>query len=176
MTMKIELPIKGGCQCGALRYEITLAPLMIYACHCTNCQRISGSAFALATTIWEKALTFTSGKPKRVNWQADSGTARFGIFCGDCGCRIAHGQEPSNGFLSLRAGTFDDPRWITPAGHIWTKSAQPWFRFGPAEILYDKQPDDYVPFIEKFKTEVTFEDCPADGVGDGLGDDETGAS
>ncbi len=129
---------------------------MIYACHCANCQRIAGSAFGLATTIVETSLEFTRGKPHKVEWLSDSGNERYGTFCGDCGCRIAHGQTPSNGILSLRAGTIDDTSWVVPTGHIWTKSAQPWFKFTADDILCDAQPTDYVPFIEKFKAEVSF--------------------
>ncbi len=158
MTRNVTLPIEGGCQCGALRYQITVAPLMIYACHCANCQRIAGSAFGLAATITEASLEFTTGTPKKLNWKSDSGNERYGTFCPDCGCRIAHGQLPSNGVLSLRAGTFDDTSWVSPSGHIWTKSAQPWFEFKADDILCDVQPTDYVPFINKFKSRVTFED------------------
>ena len=157
MTLTVALPIEGGCQCGALRYQIIAPPLMIYACHCANCQRIAGSAFGLATTIAEDSLEFTSGTPHKVRWESDAGNERYGIFCGDCGCRIAHGQTPSNGILSLRAGTFDDPSWVVPMGHIWTKSAQRWFKFDADDILCDTQPTDYLPFIEKFKAKFSFE-------------------
>ncbi len=153
---RIALPIEGGCQCGALRYQIVSPPLMIYACHCANCQRIAGSAFGLATTIAEDSLQFTSGTPQVVKWQSDAGNQRYGCFCGDCGCRIAHGQTPSNGILSLRAGTFDDTSWVKPAGHIWIRSAQPWFKFGDDDVLCDVQPTDYAPFIERFKAATTF--------------------
>ena len=158
MTRNVTLPIYGGCQCGALRYQLTEPPLMIYACHCTNCQRISGSAFGLAANIKETSLEFTSGEPATVTWRSDAGNERYGSFCGGCGCRIAHGQIPSIGVLSLRAGTFDDPSWVVPAGHTWTRSAQPWFRFGDEDILWDAQPTDYVPLIKKFQASVTFED------------------
>ncbi len=157
MTRTIALPILGGGQCGALRYQITAAPLMSYACHCTNCQRIAGSAFGLATTITEGSLEFTTGKPARVEWKSKSGNERYGMFCGGCGCRIAHGQDPSNGIPSLRAGTFDDVSWVVPAGHIWTKSAQAWFRFGDDDVLSETQPTDSIPFIEKFKAQFQFE-------------------
>ena len=130
---------------------------MIYACHCTNCQRISGSAFGLATTIPEDSLEFTAGEPERVTWRSEAGNERYGTYCGACGCRIAHGQVPSNGILSLRGGTFDDTSWVVPAGHIWTRSAQPWFRFGAEDILCEVQPTDYVPYIQRFAADVTFE-------------------
>jgi hypothetical protein len=158
MTRQIKLPITGGCQCGGLRYEITEPPLMIYACHCANCQRIAGSAFGLATTITEASLSFTSGTPHKTTWLSDAGNERYGTYCGDCGCRIAHGQTPSIGVLSLRAGTFDDPSWIVPTGHIWTRSAQPWFKFDPDDILWDEQPTDYGPFVQKFQADFSFEE------------------
>lgn len=157
MSRTIPLPIKGHCQCGALRYQIAEAPSMIYACHCTNCQRIAGSAFSVPATIREESLEFTSGTPQRVTWRSDAGNERYGFFCGDCGCRILHGQLPSNGIASVRASTFEDPSWIVAAGHIWTRSAQPWIRFGDDEIVYEKQPDDYAPFIERFQAAFSFE-------------------
>lgn len=157
MTRRVSLPISGGCQCGALRYRLIEPPLMIYACHCTNCQRIAGSAFGLVANVKESALEFTSGAPATVTWHSDAGNERHGSFCGDCGCRIAHGQTPSIGLLSLRAGTLDDPSWVAPAGHTWTRSAQPWFRFRDDEILWKEQPTDYLPLIQKFQSSVAFE-------------------
>ena len=92
-----------------------------------------------------------------MTWSSDAGNERYGSFCGDCGCRIAHGNTPSIGILSLRAGTFDDASWVVPAGHTWTRSAQPWFKFSEDDILWEEQPTDYAPLIEKFNASVTFE-------------------
>ncbi len=149
---KVSLPLEGGCQCGAVRYRLSAAPLMIYCCHCTNCQKITGSAFVLSATVSEAAFEFVKGTPEKTEWKSDAGNSRYGWFCGDCGCRIAHGQTPSIGLLSLRAGTFDDTSWVEPSGHIWTRSAQPWIRFGPDDILCDVQPTDYAPFVERFQS------------------------
>lgn len=151
---KVSLPLAGGCHCGALRYQLSAPPLMIYNCHCTNCQKITGSAFTVAATVLESALAFTTGAPKRVSWRADSGNERFGLFCGDCGGRIANGQTPSIGMLSLRAGTFDDTSWVEPVGDIWTKSAQPWTSF--RKLTAEGQPKDYGPFIEAFRAQGRF--------------------
>lgn len=151
---KVPLPLRGGCFCGALRYELSVPPLMIYNCHCTNCQKITGSAFTVAATVLEGALAFTKGAPKRVSWKADSGNERFGLFCGECGSRIANGQAPTNGLLSLRAGTFDDTSWVEPVGDIWTKSAQPWISFLP--LTAEGQPEDYGPFVEAYRAQGRF--------------------
>lgn len=151
---KVSLPLAGGCFCGALRYELSAPPLMIYNCHCTNCQKITGSAFTVAATVLESALAFTKGEPKRVFWKADSGNERFGLFCGACGSRIANGQTPSIGVLSLRAGTFDDTSWVEPVGDIWTKSAQGWVTF--RGLTAEGQPNDYGPFAEAFRAQQRF--------------------
>lgn len=152
----VSLPLTGRCQCGALRYGVSEAPLVIYACHCTNCQKQTGSAFVLSAAIHEAALAFTSGEPARFAWTSDAGTDRFGLFCRTCGCRLANGQTPPIGIYSLRAGTLDDTSWVRPAGHIWMRSAQPWFRPDPDDVLFDQQPGDYTPLLERFAGFQTF--------------------
>lgn len=145
-----KLPLTGGCACGALRYEVSAAPLMVYNCHCTNCQRMSGSAFSTPATIFEAGFAFVAGEPRRIEWAADSGARRVGWLCGHCGSRIVNGQEPSNGILSLRTGTLDDRSWVTPVGDIWTRSAQPWVRFSGERQTFEQQPPDYTGLIEAF--------------------------
>lgn len=152
MTQKVSLPLSGGCQCGALRYELTAAPLTLYACHCTNCQKQTGSAFVLSTLVPEHAFAFAKGKPARTEWKSDAGNPRFGWYCKDCGSRIANGQEGGPPILSLRAGTFDDTSWVRPAGHIWVKSAQPWIKFAEDDLLCDMQPADYGPYVQRFRS------------------------
>lgn len=153
---KLSLPLKGGCQCGALRYEISAPPLMLYCCHCTNCQKITGSAFVVSATLEEASLSFAKGSPKKMTWISDSGNDRYGLFCADCGVRILHGQEPSSGAISMRSGTLDDTSWIKPSGHIWTRSAQSWVNFGADEIICDVQPTDYTPFLQHFQRQAVF--------------------
>ena len=150
--MAVALPITGGCQCGALRYELSAAPLLVAACHCTNCQKISGSAFAVNAMIAEASFAFVKGEPRKAEWVSDAGNQRFGWFCGDCGGRIAHGQTPSSGGLSLRTGTFDDTSWVRLAGHIWTRSAQPWVTFAKDDLLCETQPADFGSYRERFRS------------------------
>lgn len=151
---RVSLPQTGGCHCGAIRYELSAPPLMIYNCHCTNCQKISGGAFATSATIPEAAFKVTKGLPKRIEWKSDAGNTRYGLFCGDCGSRIVHGQVPPIGFLSLRAGTFDDTSWVESTGDIWTKSAQPGQRF--TGLTAERQPADYAPFIANYREQGRF--------------------
>ncbi len=145
----VALPLTGRCHCGATSYEVSQRRVVTYACHCRNCQRISGSAFALSVIVREESLVIT-GPVKRTNWVAESGNSRWGDFCADCGSRIAHGTEPSIGMLVVRAGTLDDPSWFQPTAHIWTSEAQPWFMFADDEVRFEGQPQDTAPLIERF--------------------------
>ena len=150
------LPITGGCQCGALRYEITAPPLMIYNCHCTNCQKIGGGAFSTPATMLESAFAFTAGEPAKVEWTSDAGNSRWGWFCGACGSRIAHGQTPSIGVLSVRSGTFDDTSWVEPVGDIWVRSKQPWVELPATRLQFPQQPSDYSGFVDQFRAQGRF--------------------
>ncbi|MCC6847003.1 MAG: GFA family protein [Deltaproteobacteria bacterium] len=152
----VALPLTGGCQCGTLRYEVTMAPLMVYNCHCTNCQKIGGGAFSTPVTALEATFRFVAGTPRTIEWASDAGTTRFGWFCGDCGSRIAHGQRPSNGVLSVRGGTLDDTSWLEPVADIWTRSAQPWVALAPDRLRCERQPADYGPFLDAFRKQGRF--------------------
>lgn len=152
----VALPLSGGCQCGALRYRITMAPLMVYNCHCTNCQKIGGGAFSTPIAVLEASFAFVEGEPQTVEWTSDAGTTRFGWYCGACGSRIAHGQRPSLGVLSVRSGTLDDTTWVEPVGDIWVRSKQPWVPIPAERLTYEKQPTDYGPFMEAFRAQGRF--------------------
>lgn len=157
----VELPLVGGCQCGALRYEITAPPQTIYNCHCTNCQKISGSAFATVLMMTRDDFAFTSGEPMTTEWTATSGKQRFGWFCGSCGSRIAHGthgapDDLASKVLSVRAGTLDDTSWVRPVGDGWTRSAQPWVSIPQDRRAFEKQPDDYPGLVAAFAAQKNF--------------------
>jgi hypothetical protein len=77
------LPLTGGCPCGSIRYEISAAPLLLYACHCTRCQRQSGSSFALNMPIATSAFRIVQGQPKGWHRVASSGVETTSWFCGD---------------------------------------------------------------------------------------------
>jgi hypothetical protein len=145
------LPLDGGCHCGALRYRVTEAPRLVLNCHCSNCQKITGGAFATNAFVPESGFAFTKGEPSRVEWTSDAGNRRFGWFCQSCGSRIAHGNVGKAGMYGLRGGTFDDTRWLSPVGDIWTRSAQPWVRFVDGGLTAETQPADLAPFIAAFQ-------------------------
>lgn len=140
------LPLSGGCACGAIRYEVTAAPLGVYACHCTDCQKQSASAFALAVPVPRQAFHMTQGSP--AVW-ARTNTAGIEVrswFCPVCATRI-YGDRDSRPSINVRAGSLDDTRWIDRVAHLWTRSAQPWMHFEPDAVVHETQPADYRTFV-----------------------------
>src|SRR3954468_7343 len=107
--MPPTLPMMGGCPCGAIRYEIASFPLLLYTCNCTNCQRASGSAFALNMPVLAKEFHILQGEPTAWHHTSPTGVAVVSWFCADCGGRA--GREE---IVNLRAGTLDDTTWLVP--------------------------------------------------------------
>jgi hypothetical protein len=151
----MKLPLTGGCQCGAVRYEIRQAPKSLYVCHCTECQRQSGSAFALSMPVAREAVAVTAGAPRRWRRVLESGRAIDCVFCGDCGTRLWHEPERNPTASVLKPGTLDDTAWFRPVGHIWTKSAQPWCDIPDDAVNYEAQPPDLSRLIAAWETRTS---------------------
>ena len=128
MTGELSSKLVGGCQCRGVRYRCGASPVSIYACHCTECQRQSGSAFGSSMLVPRDTFSITQGTPKTWVRTSDSGRKVDCLFCPDCGTRIVHLPQHSPSMAIVRAGTLDDTSGIHLAGHIWTRSRQPWFR------------------------------------------------
>ena len=103
-----SLPITGGCQCGVIRYEITSFPLLLYTCNCTDCQRQSGSAFALNMPVRSADFRILQGEPNGWHHTSPSGMPVISRFCGNCGTRLYGERDGRPETISLRAGTLDD--------------------------------------------------------------------
>jgi hypothetical protein len=126
INMPPHLPQTGGCQCGAIRYELKAAPLGVWACHCTQCRKQTGSAFGLSMAVPIDALVFTGETPAVWTRTADSGNIVDCLFCPHCGSRIAHRRHNHEGRITLKPGTLDDPAWFVPTRHFFTDTALDW--------------------------------------------------
>jgi len=118
---------EGGCACGAVRYRLTATPLIVHACHCRDCQRLSGGAFAL--NIWvEKRFVEANDAPlTSTTVPAGSGKPQEVFRCARCGTAIYSKYHAAPGdTVLLRAGTLDHPEWVAPDVHIFTRSKLPW--------------------------------------------------
>jgi len=117
----------GGCACGAVRYEFTGKPLIVHACHCRDCQRITGGAFVINLWMEAEQVKLTSGKLKRFGLKGGTGQDHEVFFCGQCGTYLwskYHGAPGDARFV--RAGTLDKPQAFKPDVHIFTRSKLRW--------------------------------------------------
>ena len=130
----MQLPQTGGCHCRKLRYEITEAPQMVYTCHCTDCQRITSSAFSIGIVVAESAFRLSGIEPRSIQRMADSGRVSTRLVCPECGSWVC--GTPRDGLVRARAGTLDDTSWLRPTRHIWTRSKQPWITLPAGDQIF----------------------------------------
>ncbi|WP_211347414.1 GFA family protein [Sphingorhabdus contaminans] len=130
----------GGCLCGAVRYEVAWPPLGVSACHCTHCQKQSGSAFSIIARVPREALEVT-GILTDFYDTGESGSPVIRRFCAKCGSPLISEiqQEPLDSFFFIKTGTLDDTSSVVPTSHWWTSRAQDWFKFPDGAVIMDRQ-------------------------------------
>ena len=119
----------GGCLCGTVRYEVNAVPLRVTFCHCTFCQRSTGSAFAVEPIFRKVNFTITDGVPATY-CQASSRSGRrvTANFCSNCGTKLILDLDRIPDCVAVYGGTFDDPSWFERTAqtsrHIFLDYAQ----------------------------------------------------
>lgn len=132
------MTIEGGCRCGAVRYTIAGDAMpATYLCHCTICQRATGSSFAHQMPIPEASLTVV-GDTVRSEVTNPSGAVATNHYCPRCYSRLYNVNSSRPGLAIVRAGTIDGSEHLSPRLHIYTSTKQPWI------VL----PDDVPAFVE----------------------------
>ena len=135
----VAFPQHGRCLCGDVEYRLIEDPMTVYLCHCTDCQIQSGASFALSMIVRAEALEIVRGTPREISIELDDGRIKRSQYCGRCSTRIS-GLSNADGFSVVEPGTLDDTSWFRPVGHIWARSAQPWFPISVDWIVIQKQP------------------------------------
>ena len=130
----------GGCGCEQVRYHInTPRPPVVYACHCTECQTQSGSAFALQMPVFEGLLSVIGELVSGERTQP-SGAIGTIFSCSECLVRIYSKNNTRPGMVTVRAGTLDNSKHIVPKFHLWTLSKQAWVTIPDDTIVLAEQP------------------------------------
>jgi len=135
----IKYPIKGSCQCGEITYELLEPPLMVVACHCKECQKLSTSAFSITAMVTAQSVKF-NGLMKDWRRPADSGNVSAAKFCPSCGNRIYHYDPNEPDKLKLKPSNLSDTSIINPTAHVWVSEKQNWFQIPEGVKTFDKQP------------------------------------
>ena len=108
--------MKGGCLCGAIRYEISGEALEMHHCHCHQCRRASGASFATTMMVRADDFAFLQGEEKLALYESTPGKQR--TFCSRCGSPIYSRYDDEEGLINLRSGTLDGDPGIRPGQHI----------------------------------------------------------
>lgn len=119
--------MEGRCTCGQLRYRVEGAPLIVHACHCTWCQRETGTAHSLNALYEADRVVHTAGHPEIVNTPSASGRGQLIARCPTCKVAIwSNYAQAGPAVRFVRVGTLDTPGCCPPDIHIYTSTKLPW--------------------------------------------------
>lgn len=133
------MKIEGGCLCGKVRYSADAEPAFVGVCHCKNCQKGIGSAFATVVALPKAALS-VEGNLKTFNDRGDSGKPLYRRFCPECGASVMDEAEAMPGVVMILSGTLDDTSWVKPTMEIFLDSAQLWVKLEGDQQRFAKMP------------------------------------
>lgn len=119
-----DLPLTGGCLCGGVRFRVD-APLVVATyCHCTRCQRRTGTAASAQARIQPGSLTVTQGEELIRTYAPPDGFPK--LFCGACGSALWSRSPDDPGIMSVRLGAFDGDPGIRPSLRQFCAYAAAW--------------------------------------------------
>ena len=145
------LPLNGACRCGRVQIRISVPPLLTMACHCTGCQRMSGSAYSLSAAIPSQGFAVVEGEPVVAGASAEAGHH----FCPDCMTWMFTRPAGLDFFVNVRPTMLDDTRWYSPFIETYTSEKLTWATT-PAVHSYEKFPamEDFEPLIGAYMASV----------------------
>jgi hypothetical protein len=124
------MKVDGQCHCGAIAYEAEVEPGTISICHCTDCQRLTGSVFRANIAAPADRFLLLRGTPNTYVKVADSGSRRVHAFCGNCGGPVFACAEENPQSYSLRVGALNQRHELgAPARQIWVRRRFRWLSY-----------------------------------------------
>ena len=123
----------GGCFCGAVKYVVTGDPINVRACHCQDCQRLTGSAFFVRALFPKSQVTIT-GNVTEFNSSDDL----IRKFCPRCGSQIFAERKSRPDAISIALGSFDSLKGMAPSEHVWVSDKQKWVSI-PADTTQHRE-------------------------------------
>lgn len=122
-----------SCRCGQLMATVTGDPVRVSVCHCLNCKKRSGSAFAVQAR-WPAEQVTTDGQSKTFDKAGDSGNVATFHFCPGCGSDVYYVIDGKfDDLVAIPVGAFDDPFGFTPDYSVWEERKHAW-----VDIVGDK--------------------------------------
>jgi len=125
-----------ACGCGRLTARCEGEPVRISVCHCLNCKRRSGSAFAAQARFPVDRVTL-SGEAKTWTLAGDSGGVGVFSFCPDCGATLYYVLDKFPGVIAIPIGAFADPAFPAPKFSVWESRKHPWVEITGDDVEHD---------------------------------------
>lgn len=116
-----KLPLDGACRCGRVKIRISAPPLITMACHCTGCQRMSGSAYSLSAAIPTEGFAVVEGAPVVAGASAEAGHH----FCPDCMTWMFTRPQGLDFFVNVRPTMLEETSWYSPFIETYTSENSP---------------------------------------------------
>ena len=117
--------ITGSCLCGGVRFAITGRIGAVVYCHCSQCRKANGTAFAANANVRQTDIAFLSGRD-RIN-EYESSPGKYRAFCSRCGSPIYSRTTADPEHLRVRLGTLDEDPGRRSLAHCWVSAKAPWF-------------------------------------------------
>jgi hypothetical protein len=132
-------PHTGQCACGQTRFRLVVGPMFTHCCHCSQCQRLTGSAFVLNAIIENDNIELLSGEVILTPGPSESGRAHDIYRCGNCMTAVWSDYGGRSNYRFVRVGILDDPSAITPDAHIYTRSKLDWVIIPPDQRAFETE-------------------------------------
>lgn len=130
--MSVNTASAGAGTCGAVRHRLAGTPPIVHCCHCSWCQRETGSAFAVNAMIETDRLQLLQGEPIMVDTPSESGKGQQVARCAQCHVALwSHYPGGGKAVAFVRVGTLREPGRLPPDIHIFTSTKQPWVMLAP---------------------------------------------
>ena len=117
--------IDGACHCGQITFTAEIDPARVMACHCSDCQVLSGTPFRVAVSAPIETFVLR-GQPKSYIKVAESGNRRAQLFCPECGTPLFAIAPENATSVIIRLGSVKQRAQLTPAVQLWQRSSMPW--------------------------------------------------
>ena len=117
---------QASCRCGQLRATTSGDPVRVSVCHCLDCKKRSGSAFAVQAR-WPAEKVMIEGRSRSWSKLADSGNRISFHFCPDCGSDVHYVIDGKfAGLIAIPLGAFEDPYFVRPSFSVWEDRKHDW--------------------------------------------------
>lgn len=127
---------KGSCSCGKIQYQYSGSLQEISMCHCRDCRKAQGTAFAAVSAIESSQFEITEGHKLLKSYQSSPNKIR--VFCSECGSPIYSERDDKPGIKRLRLGTLDTPMQVKNKYHVFVSSKAEWYEINDGLKQYDK--------------------------------------